>query len=59
MKRCVIIEYIIVDYKKYKITEIDGDEVYYRDEYGIEHAISIYQVFERKCNYVQNNKREH
>lgn len=34
--------YVIVDNKKYKITEIEGDEVYYRDEYGIEHAVSIH-----------------
>lgn len=34
--------YVIVDNKKYKITEIEGDEVYYRDEYGIEHAVPIH-----------------
>lgn len=37
-------EYIIVDNKKYKITEIEGDEIYYRDEYGIEHAVPITQL---------------
>lgn len=34
--------YIIVDNKKYKITEIEGDVVHCRDEYGIEHAIPIH-----------------
>lgn len=34
--------YVIVGNKKYKIIEIEGDEVYYRDEYGIQHAVSIH-----------------
>lgn len=44
MEKIIVTEegYIIVDNKKYKITEIEGDEIYYRDEYGIEHAIPIH-----------------
>lgn len=36
--------YLLTDNKKYLITEIDGDEFYYRDENGIEHAVSLHNI---------------
>lgn len=42
--------YVIIGDKKYRITEIEGDEVYYRDEYGIERAISTHLSIDKFTN---------